>query len=260
MQIEQLSNAQLLISQQTQQGSVKIFENKLFRWLCFNNEEAIQSCMLRKHPATLSLPYQQFMMMWQLLSEQLPQRACLLGLGGGDMVRYLRETFPVMEILAVDSNPLIAQLASKFFHIQPDKSLTIEIAEAEDFITKPDQYDLLLIDIIVDRTLPVNFLTGDFWQHCQQRVNKQGVIVLNVILETEQHFIQLLEILRKEFGYLPFCMGVPDHKNIVLLMPLQECNRLTLGQLEQRSVELKQKSDLPYQQCVEILAKDNGLK
>ena len=63
--IEQLQDGRVLASQSGQQNRLTVIENKLFRWLCFDDQQAIQSCMLLTEPEKLILPYQQFMMMWQ---------------------------------------------------------------------------------------------------------------------------------------------------------------------------------------------------
>ena len=259
MSVEQLSNPQLLVTQQTTQGDIKVFENSLFRWLCFDDEQAIQSCMSRQEPTKLILPYQQFMMMWSLLRvDSPPTQACLLGLGGGDMVRYLRKHFPSMNVLAVDSDPVIAKLATKYFSLTPDqKKLIIEIANAENIIQKLHNQDLLLIDIVVRNQLPEFLLKTSFWQDCYSSLNENGIMVVNVIPDSESEFLNLLKTLREIFGHIPLCMGVPDHKNIVLLMPLLETSMPSLSQLKQRITKLQTQADLPYEQCIEILTRDN---
>lgn len=259
MIIDQLSNAQLLIKQQTAAGTIKVFENSLFRWLCLEDEQAIQSCMSKSKPAKLILPYQKFMMMWQLLSpDSVPMKACLLGLGGGDLIRYLQQHFPKMKLLAVEKEPQMAKLATEYFQIKPDqKHLTLEMADAEEFIKKTAKHDLLFIDIVANNVLP-NFLSEiSFWRDCHSLLNQNGIMVVNVIPSSENEFLTLLQMLRETFGHLPLCMGVPDHKNIVLLVPLAGESIPSLDELKRRSVELQQQSDLPYGQCVEVLERDN---
>ncbi len=251
MIIDQLSNPQLV----AEQGQIKVFENSLFRWLCFDDEEAIQSCMLKNNPARLNLPYQLFMMMWQLLVNTQPSTACLLGLGGGDMVRYLRKNFPSMKLQIIEYDSDVAKLASEYFLIQPEQNqLTVEIADAKEFIKNSQQHDLLFIDIVADNKLPDFLFTESFWQHCYQKINDDGVMIINFISESENKFLELLKILRNKFGHLPLCMGVPDHKNIVLLVPTGNIPKL--DELKRRSKELQQ-SGLPFNECMDILVKDN---
>ncbi|MCK4743408.1 MAG: fused MFS/spermidine synthase [Sulfuriflexus sp.] len=259
---QQLQDGRVLVSYKSRQAELKIFENKLFRWLCVDDEQAIQSCMLLAEPAKLILPYQQFMMMWQLLRrENLPMTASLLGIGGGDIIRYLRSTFPKMNIVAVDKEPQIARIASEYFLIKPDQNqLTLQIEDAKEFIKKPHRHDLLLIDIVANNSWP-NFLSEiSFWQECHSSLNQNGIMVVNVIPESEEHLLNILKMLKEVFGHLPLCMGVPEHKNIVLLMPLSVKAIPSIAHLQKRCVELQRNSDLPFLQGAEILEKDSVLQ
>jgi len=261
MMTDQLSNGQLIATRQSLSGVIKVFENSLFRWICLEDEQAIQSCMLKDQPTSLILPYQQFMMMWQLLlREKTPASVCLMGVGGGDIVRYLSHTFPALDLLAVDHDPEIARVACEFFLLQPDQQhFTIEIAAAERFIKKPAQFDLLLIDIVADNAMPGFIFDVDFWRDCHSNLKTGGVLVANIIPQSEGSFVKLLEIIQAVFGHLPLCMDVPEHKNVVLLLALTQDSVPSINELQQRSVELKNNSDLPFDECMTILRKDNAM-
>ena len=259
--VEQLQDGRVLASYQGQQGTFNVLENKLFRWLCVDEEQAIQSCMCIAKPAKLNLPYQQFMMMWQLLStEKSPHSTGLIGIGGGDIIRYLQKNFPQMEITAVDNEPQIAKIANEHFVIKPEqKKLTLQIENAEQYIKQNHQHDLLLIDVVADSLLPDFLSKIDFWKNCHASLNGNGIMVVNVIPESEEHFLNILEILRNVFGYIPLCVDVPEHKNIVLLVPRSEDMLPSLNMLKQRSAEQQKTSGLPFMQCVEIIEKNNIL-
>jgi len=250
----QLCNGKLLHQRQ----DIRVYENKLFRWLCFDDEKAIQSCMLKAEPARLNLAYQPYMMMWQLFFNEKPSTACLLGLGGGDVVRYFRDQFPMMKILAVEKDIEMAKIANEYFHIQPDqKYLTIEMVDAENFAPKY-KHDVVLIDVVANNTLPAFIYQEEFWNRCYQYLSKHGVLSLNVIPESEIIFKDLLTLLRKMFGRLPLCMEVPDHKNVVLLIVASGNDLPSLSELRLRCGVLQESSELPYEKCFEVLVRDNG--
>jgi len=259
--VEQLQDGRVLASYQGQQGTFNIFENKLFRWLCVDEEQAIQSCMCIAEPAELILPYQQFMMMWQLLcTEKIPHSTCLIGIGGGDIIRYLQKAFPKMEITAVDNEPQIVKIASEYFLIKPEqKKLTLQIESAEQYIKKSHQHELLLIDVVANSVLPSFLSEIDFWKNCHAILNEHGIMVVNVIPESEEHFLNILEVLRSVFGHIPLCVEVPEHKNVVLLVTRSIDMLPSLSVLKQRSAEQQKTSALPFMQWVEILEKNNIL-
>ena len=222
--IEQLQNGRVLTSESGGQGVITVLENKLFRWLCFDDELAIQSCMPLESPEKLILPYQQYMMMWQLLAKDTALvSASILGIGGGDIIRFLRSNFPSMKITAVDNEPRIAQFASEYFLIKPDQvHLTLQIEDARIFIKKPHRHDLLLIDIVANNILPDFLAEHSFWQDCHASLNENGIMAVNFIPQSKTHFVMVLDMLRSIFGHLPLCLEVPEHKNVVLLIPLKE--------------------------------------
>jgi len=259
---QQLQGGCVLANYKSEQAELRIFENKIFRWLCFDDEQAIQSCMLLAEPAKLILPYQQFMMMWQLLQgENTLTTASLLGIGGGDIIRYLQRAFPLMKIVAVDNEPQIAQIASKYFRVQPDqKQLTLQIEDAKEFIKNSQRHDLLLIDIVENNKPPGFFSEISFWKNCKESLNENGIMIVNIIPESAEYLLNTLKMLKKVFGYLPLCMEVPEHKNIVLLMPLSFKAMPSSAELQKQCLRLQKDSELPFLQCVEILQKDNVLR
>jgi len=258
--IEQLQEKNVIARHVGEHGVLIVCENKLFRWLCFDDEQAIQSCMPRTEPTKLVLPYQQFMMMWQLLRDDIPNSANLLGVGGGDIIRYLRSSFPSMKITAVDSEPQIVKIAHEYFAIKPDKEhLILQIEDAQTFIKTPQHHDLLFVDITANNVLPDFLHTPSFWQDCHASLNENGIMMVNILSESEEAFVKLLQMLRNTFGHLPWCMSVPDHKNIVLLMPLRSEAMASLSELQEKSATLEKGSDLPFLKCTSIIAKDNPL-
>jgi len=258
----QLQGGCVLANYISGQTELRVFENKLFRWLCFDDEQAIQSCMLLAEPAKLILPYQQFMMMWQLLQgENTPKTVSLLGIGGGDIIRYLQVAFPLMKIVAVDNEPQIARIASEHFLIRPDqKQLTLQIEDAKEFIKKPQQHDLLLIDIVENNKLPGFLAEAAFWKNCKESLNENGIMIVNIIPESAEHLLNTLKMLKKVFGFLPLCLEVPEHKNIVLLMPLSFKAIPSNTEIQKQCLKLQKDSELPFSQCLEILKKDNVLR
>ena len=228
MMIEQLQNGRVLFSESVGQAVITVLENKLYRWLCFNDEQAIQSCLNLESPEKLVLPYQQYMMMWRLLAkDKAPSSASILGIGGGDIIRFLRSSFPSIKITAVDNEPRIAQIASEYFLIKPDQVyLTLQIEDAQIFIKKPHRHDLLLIDIVANNVLPYFLAKLSFWQDCHASLNEAGIMVVNFIPDSKSHFLLVLDMLRDVFGHLPFCLEVPEHKNVVLLMPYEETTEI----------------------------------
>lgn len=109
----------------------------------------------------------------------------LLGLGGGSVIETLREDYKyVKAITAVDIDPKIIEIANIEFHLIEDRLLNIVCDDARHFIQiNSATYDLIIIDLFIDITVPDAFLKLDFWQDVKKGASTNGSILFNASLE-----------------------------------------------------------------------------
>lgn len=107
----------------------------------------------------------------------------LLGLGGGCVLKTLRDEFNYNgDVTAVDIDPVIIDIAEKEFGIVPDSNTEIICADAFDFIKNNEaKYDLVIIDLFIDNTVPEKFLRLEFWKEVLKRTNNDGTIIFNTL-------------------------------------------------------------------------------
>ena len=107
----------------------------------------------------------------------------LLGLGGGSVVATLREDFAFSSpITAVELDPVVIRLAEEEFGIVATDTLRIVCADALDFVrTDTGQYDLIIVDLFIDTTVPASFLAAPFWLAVHQRTAPGGQVLFNTI-------------------------------------------------------------------------------
>ena len=259
--IEQDWQGELLRSFDGLQGELHIRQDDERRWLSFTDSPAIQSCMLHSDHAQLVLPYQQTMMMWPLFVTSTARRAVLMGVGGGDMIRYLQQHYPDISIQAVDEDPVMLQAACEYFAIKPGQSLALQVDEAEQYVQRLQQpLDVLLIDIVADDATPGCLYKRSFWQACQHGLSATGIMIVNVIPDSESDFVSLLEQLRSVFGQLPVCASVPGHRNVVLFVPSEQCMVQGLDELRVRAETLHRQTSLPVDEFLDVLKKDNRIR
>ncbi len=87
-----------------------------------------------------------------------PRNILLLGLGGGSALFWLRRRFPAARLVAVEIDPLMINLAKKYFHIDKIKNLEIITADAVKFIKdSSSHYDLILVDCYHGYQTPPGF-------------------------------------------------------------------------------------------------------
>ena len=88
----------------------------------------------------------------------------VLGVAGGSVIKTLVDEIKFKgKITGVEIDPIIIEIANRFFHLDTINNLEIVIDDAFEFVLKTkSNYDLIIIDIFQDTTMP-NFLFEDFF-------------------------------------------------------------------------------------------------
>jgi spermidine synthase len=146
------------------------------------------------------------------------ENVLLLGLGGGCVVKTLRNDFGYCgPITAVDVDPVIIDIAEKEFGILPDYKTQIACTDAFDFV-KNDvaQFDLIIIDLFIDNKVPEKFLTREFWREIVKKIKKNGTIIFNTLC-TPFTDIQPVEEKLKKRGFDYHVYRYVENTNKVLI-------------------------------------------
>ena len=116
----------------------------------------------------------------------------ILGMGGGSVLKTLRKKFLYKNnIVAVEIDPVMIQIAKEEFGISQANNLEIICDDATHFISaNKKQYDLIIIDVFIDTKIPSPFFEIDFWQDVVKAGKSKGSILFNADLdEANQHHI-----------------------------------------------------------------------
>ena len=91
---------------------ISVYENKHFRWLNFGN--TTQSVMNLRIPETLTLPHQTYIL---LPFSFIPiSKVTEIGLGGGNLLRFLHHYKPSLSFTSVEKNREVINCFSQFFN------------------------------------------------------------------------------------------------------------------------------------------------
>ena len=79
-----------------------------------------------------------------------------LGLGGGSNVRLVKKLYPHAKITAVEIDPQMVEVASRYFGLSKIKNLNIVTTDAVKFVQdlKDEHFDLVLVDCFVGKNIP----------------------------------------------------------------------------------------------------------
>ena len=107
----------------------------------------------------------------------------VLGVAGGSVIETLKKEVKFGgKITGVEIDATVVDIANKYFDLNKYDNLEIVIDDAFEFVLKTkDTYDLIIIDIFQDTTMP-NFLFEDFFiNRINFLLNVNGFILFNTM-------------------------------------------------------------------------------
>jgi spermidine synthase len=146
----------------------------------------------------------------------------VLGVGGGSVFKTLVDEIKFKnELIGVEIDEEMIQIANKYFNLDKIPNLTIIIDDAFEFVLKTKKtYDLIIIDIFEDTKMP-NFVYEKFFMNrIGDLLNNKGFILFNTMLLDEQQNQRNLEYI-KNFNTSSFTSysipRVERHNEIIII-------------------------------------------
>lgn len=167
--------------------------------LQFAGFPAVQSSMSLLNPHALDLDYTRLMMGF-LLFDSAPGRILMIGLGGGSLPKFCYRYLPQAIIDVVEIDPQVIALRDAFHVPADDARFRIVAADGKDYLhALSDPVDVLLVDAYDGHGMPPALCESDFFQDCHKALSPEGVLVVNLHLESETYSV-CLQHLRDYFG------------------------------------------------------------
>jgi len=111
-----------------------------------------------------------------------PQRALVIGLGGGSLVKRMWRDYAPLHIDAVEIDEDVADIAREFFELPDDPRIRVIVRDGRDYIDAcEDVYDIIIIDAFNDDHIPRPLATEEFLRACRDCLTPDGVIAYNII-------------------------------------------------------------------------------
>jgi spermidine synthase len=109
-------------------------------------------------------------------------RILFVGLGGGAMPTYTHHVMPAATIDVVEIDPLIVDVAQRFFGFVPDDRMRVHTGDGRVFIEAavPASYDLIVLDAFSDDEIPFALATRQFLVAVRTALTPRGVVVSNL--------------------------------------------------------------------------------
>lgn len=255
----QFESTETIRSVQSALQLVEVSENRRFRLLRTGNG-FLQSALDLSTPHRLVLPNMHAMMAC-LLFQPRPRQCLLLGLGGGDLARYLHHYSPEIHIEAVENDPEVVRIGREYFALPDSDRFRIVVADATDYVsTRSSDTDLLLVDLYENNRILPALQEKAFYQCCFKALSDHGVMAVNLIVNDAAHFKHILWNIRLAFYRMTLCLTVPGHDNLIVLAFKQRPQRTDRAALDDMAQSLATRSDIDFGEQVSNLFANNPLK
>lgn len=150
------------------------------RELIFGDGAAVQSAVRPGQPGELCLPYLRVAMCGLAIMPQ-PQHVLIVGLGGGSMPMFLRRVWPNLTIDVAELDPVVVEVASRFFDFRTDPKLRVHVGDGRAFIERTrTQYDIVFLDAYGEDSIPYALATKQFLQAVKRIISPKGLVVANL--------------------------------------------------------------------------------
>lgn len=210
--------ARLVYSGPSELGTLRVYENELYRWLGFDNQQA-HSAMLLTQPWKPVLPYYPLLLS-SLIFQPMPVSVLLLGLGGGDLLRFYHHHLPVTRVKLVDMSAVVVDACRHYFlpasNITDTDVLQMDVCEYLES-TEHTRFDTIYLDVYGENALPDCFYSEKFYWKLRERINAQGVVAVNFVVKDEEDALHLMRLMYEGFQQHILCLSVENYMNLVIL-------------------------------------------
>jgi spermidine synthase len=146
----------------------------------FNKAIFVESAFNPKDELDLPAPYTRFMTAGLAYAREL--RSILeIGFGGGRTAWYLHRSLPDIPVVSVELDPVVVDLARKYFGIADEPKFSVANEDGRQFLAHSDEcYDVILLDAFHGPSVPFHLLTREFYGVVKQHLAEGGVLVQNL--------------------------------------------------------------------------------
>jgi spermidine synthase len=191
-----------------------IFDAKL------DGTDPIQSEMNLNNTTQLTLAYARYMIT-SLPVVAKPNRILVVGLGGACIQRYLHQLLPDLTIETAELDPVMLDIARRYFNFKEDARQKVSIGDGRKFIEKSkDKYDIIMLDAFSATSIPYLLATQEFLKSVKDHLAEGGVVCANLWYE-EKDYPDMLKTYAANFPELHVLRCAGSTNAILLALPVK---------------------------------------
>jgi spermidine synthase len=175
--------AAVLHTEKSLYRNIVVYTDNELRCMRFGRYEGNrQSCLSTTAPQRLVFNYTR-MMMGALYLNPAPQRALVIGLGGGTLPNTLQRLFPSIQLDVAEIDPAVVRVARKYFAFNAAGKIHISEEDGRVFVKRAlrqtKRYDLIMLDAFDHEYIPEHMLTREFLEEVRGLLSEHGVLAAN---------------------------------------------------------------------------------
>jgi len=157
---------------------IRVFDRDGVRYLKCNMHP--QSAMRLDDPLHVEYEYVRGMISTITFRETFPE-ILMVGLGAGTLPAFLSTYYPETAIDIVELDPMIVEVARKYFGFAESPHTRIYVNDGRIHIRKAlKKYDIIFLDAYYGDSVPFHLTTREFLELVKQRLKPGGIVVSNL--------------------------------------------------------------------------------
>ncbi len=202
-------------------------------------------------------------MMAGLLFRPHPRKICVIGLGGGSLVKFILHHFADCQIDVIEYRQDVIDVAKSYFHVpHNDSRLRIHHGDgyqfvSEQFFRNGAFYDLLLVDAYDHLGMSESVGGQAFFDACAGVLTDEGLMSINLWGTDRPGFNQSMQRINRSFANQSLVLPVADKGNVIGIALKQNFNVSQLKKYRDLAEKLNQQFDVGLPQSLQDLIKQN---
>lgn len=188
---------------------ISVTELHRTRYMRFDN--LTQTILSLEYPNRFLSNYESSILLAWALRPSI-RSVCEIGLGGASLPRAVARVIPDASIVSVEIDPVVAEIARKYFLYQESPRVRTVVEDGRVFLTRTeDKYDLIVLDAFNSTGVPFHLMTREFFELVRKRLKPDGVFAANFIgslMGTDARlFWASYRTIRRQFGQVYVVSG-----------------------------------------------------
>ena len=173
---------ELIDQRESVYNNIYVFKEGPFVTMTFGHNRALYTETVYDERDELALPvrYTRYMTAALAYADGV-DRLLEIGFGGGRTAWYLHRTMPELDIVSVELDPEVFELAELHFGVRTEPNFHVSIEDGRRYLQGRDEtWPIIMIDAYRGPFVPFHLLTTEFYELVKARLAPGGAVAQNV--------------------------------------------------------------------------------